>query len=395
MYRVAFYSPDSHVCYDIETLDHHGVGGGITARTRMAHALAGLGCDVAFFNNCPEAGMKSGVRYMHYRNASVIKTDVFIASTSGDGQNLGGLSNIQVKARLRLLMVHGLHPPQGIGEFPFDYYYAASEFVRTRVLGWGIGMDRIFVAPRGVVGSNFALPDGEVPRDPFSLVYASHPDKGLQAAIEVLKRLRKLDRRYTLHYFGGEALWGGNNLPKEKVDGFQEHGLIGQVELAGHLQECGFSLNLQDIQETFGMTVLESMRGGCIPLASRVGAYPEIVQHGINGFLVEGDHRTPAVHDRAARLVDALVQNPPYAAFIRRNALLYPFEWSRIASAWLGHWNWILKDRMKMPGSMDLDACPLCRGAILPLADGLHCVSCGFYRRGPAKVAPGGRVIFS
>ncbi len=39
-YRVVIYCPDRHIVYDGRTPDEIGVGGGITARVRMARALA-------------------------------------------------------------------------------------------------------------------------------------------------------------------------------------------------------------------------------------------------------------------------------------------------------------------------------------------------------------------
>ena len=39
--------------------------------------------------------------------------------------------------------------------------------------------------------------------------------------------------------------------------------------------------------ESFGLTVLEAMKGGCAVIASKLYAFPEMVQDGYNGYLVE------------------------------------------------------------------------------------------------------------
>lgn len=39
--------------------------------------------------------------------------------------------------------------------------------------------------------------------------------------------------------------------------------------------------------DSFGLTVLEAMKGGCAVLCSRLYAFPEMVEDGVNGFLVE------------------------------------------------------------------------------------------------------------
>lgn len=132
-YRVAIYCPDQHLRYNIHTLDDHGVGGGVTARIRVAHALAAQGHDVTVFNNCPSNQTIEGVRYVHYEQTGRIETDIFIASTSGDALDLSECCEIEIHARLQILMVHGVDPPNGIDLEIFDYIYALSNFVRDRI----------------------------------------------------------------------------------------------------------------------------------------------------------------------------------------------------------------------------------------------------------------------
>ena len=42
-------------------------------------------------------------------------------------------------------------------------------------------------------------------------MYFSHPSKGLDAALAVLRILRETESRFKLHIFGGNALWGGKD----------------------------------------------------------------------------------------------------------------------------------------------------------------------------------------
>ena len=55
--RVAIFCPDRHILYDGRTPDEVGVGGGITARVRMARALARRGHEVHMIVNCPQAAV--------------------------------------------------------------------------------------------------------------------------------------------------------------------------------------------------------------------------------------------------------------------------------------------------------------------------------------------------
>ena len=76
--------------------------------------------------------------------------------------------------------------------------------------------------------------------------------------------------------------------------------LIKELNLKSKVQFCDFIsdinpiLNTSDIivtssieSETFGRTIIEAMAAGKPIVATRVGAHPELIEDGVNGFLVE------------------------------------------------------------------------------------------------------------
>ncbi len=379
-YKISLYCPDSHILYDIRTLDQKGVGGGITARIRMAHALAGLGHEVTLFINCPQKKTIQGVRYIHHSQCRAIDADVFIASTSGGAFDLGGLQNLQIKAQLKILMLHGVPVPHNVDYQDFDYVYFPSNFVKERFCRQvPLNQKRILTTYRGVEEPNFKTSST---RDPFTLVYLGHPEKGLEDALSILRMLRKIEPRFCLHVFGGYGLWGDmqSSIPLEP--GLIDHGLIGQKKLIPLLQKMSFSLNLQAIEEGFGLAVCESMKAGCIVLASRVGAYPEVIRQGYNGFLVDGNHTDRPTHEKVVSLILDLMKSPDYMGYIRRNAMQTPFSWQTIAKTWQGHWDWALfKASKDSSGKYSTMECTKCGGSLLALADGFHCVECGHYQQ--------------
>lgn len=363
-------------------MDHKGVGGGATARVRAAFALADCGHQVRLFINCPNEKTEFGVETRHFSKLKKDNSDIFIASTSGGQFDLSSLEKINYGSRLKILLVHGISQPNGLSSYSFDFVYAPSNFIREKVVhGWGMQPDKVFVSHRGVVESFFTVRSWRTPkRDLFALLYAGHPSKGLDTAIAILRSLHRIDNRFILHVYGGAGLWGEageNPLPEP---GIAYHGIIGQRQLAREMQRCSFSINLQDRQEPFGMTLIDAMRAGCIALASPVGAYPEIITHGQNGFLVPGDHMQEPVRQAAVDLILAMVHNPEYASHLRRNAIRTPLTWDSVARTWEGHWDWCLSGKQN-PDISGLGVCNECQGAWLPLADGLHCVHCGNYQR--------------
>lgn len=382
-YDVVFYCPDQHIRYNLYTLDERGVGGGITARIRATHALAAFGHEVQIYANCPNDETIDGVGYLRCNQLAKLDTDIFIVSTSGSGLDLSELSNLQIGGRLRILMVHGIDPPVGVDLTEFDFIYALSNFVRQIIVErWGIEGNKVFVSHRGVKSELYESKVDVAPkRDPFGIVYTGHPSKGLESAIAVTRLLRQLDPRFSLHIYGGYRLWGEKERAIDEEPGVFYHGLIGQRQLAQQMQEFGFSLNLQTRPEPFGMVIIEAMKAGCIVIASHVGAFPEIIQHGRNGFLIYGDHTDAATRLSAAEHILELVSQPDYCSSIRETAIVNPLDWQTIADAWSGHWDWVLGKKQPVPDQLDKKTCSSCGAGMLSLADGFHCIGCGNYQR--------------
>lgn len=381
-YNIALYCPDSHIEYDINTLERKGVGGGITARVRIAHALADRGHEVLLYVNCPENKKIQGVQYLHHTLCKKVGADIFIASSSGGDLNLGGVGLISVNACMNMLMIHGMALPRNVEYDHFDCVNFPSNFVRDNVCKkHQINPQKIFVAYRGVEEKYFKRAISRN-KDPYAMVYLGHPEKGLDDAISILRILRKMDPRFTLNVFGGYGLWGDTQRQTPNEPGLSDHGLVGQKKLARHMEKMSFSLNLQAIQEGFGLAVCESMRAGCIVLASNVGAYPEVIRNGYNGFLINGNHAEIGTHLEVAELIYTLTQNPYYMNFIRQNAFHTPLTWQTIAKTWEGHWDWhFKKENHKVSVDNVIAGCEKCYGNMILLADGCHCVDCGHYQQ--------------
>jgi glycosyltransferase involved in cell wall biosynthesis len=382
-YNVVFYCPDNHIQYNRKTLDEVGVGGGITARIRIAHALETIGNRVILFVNCPQNEVLDGVEYRHFTECKQIKADVLVVSTSGGKLDLGIFDTKVADSKLKVLMVSGSEFPKNISLHDFDYIYTPSNFIsRVVIENWGSKPDSIFCVNYGVNSVDFAF-QSESKHDLHKLVYFSHPSKGLDSAIAVFRQLKQMDANYSLHIFGSAALWGEEDSYIPDEDGITCYGLMGQRVLAQQLQQMGFSINLQSRLEPFGIVIVEAMKVGCIVLASDVGAYPEIIQHGYNGFIIPGNHNDPETHERAVSLINHLITHPDYLEYVRRNAVNSPFSWETVAKTWEGHWDWHFgKAIVRSNSTIEMTgACELCFGALLMLADGLHCTQCGHYQK--------------
>lgn len=371
--------PDRHLRYTGRTPEQSGVGGGVTARIRMAEALARAGCQVSMVVNCGREEWHKGVHYIPLGEARGLRVDVCIVNSSGGAYSLEGLESEGVESGLRIYWMSGVDSPAGFDAGRFDYVYAKSNFLRKQALeNWGVPCSKVFVAYNGFEEAYFRDVDAEESRDPYQLVYFSHPSKGLDAALRVLRILREQNERFHLEVFGGAALWGQHEERKVDEPGMVFHGLVGQRELARHLVRASYSICLQEREEPFGMVLTESQRAGCVVLASPVGAFPELIRHGVDGFLVEGPGCSEEAARTAAEIILEIDADHTRRDSIRRKARSVPWSSDMMARVWLQHWAYVVSDSKF---DWKVTRCANCSGTTISLVDGQHCFRCGWFER--------------
>ena len=67
-------------------------------------------------------------------------------------------------------------------------------------------------------------------------------------------------------------------------------------------------LHLISFEEPFGFSVIESMACGTPVIATRRGSMPELVRHGVNGYLVDSLDEVPEAINAAGRLDRAAIR---------------------------------------------------------------------------------------
>jgi glycosyltransferase involved in cell wall biosynthesis len=86
-------------------------------------------------------------------------------------------------------------------------------------------------------------------------------------------------------------------------------GIAERVRFVGALDDVRIALAVMDVfifasrwPEGFGLTLVEAMAAGKPVVAMRMGAIPDIIQHGVSGWLVPPEDPA-AIADAAARLL--------------------------------------------------------------------------------------------
>lgn len=112
-----------------------------------------------------------------------------------------------------------------------------------------------------------------------------HPDKGASQAIAAA---RAAGRR--LHIYGlvqDQEYHEREVLPRVDNEHVWFHGPVGGAARQRALGKAHALLHLIDFEEPFGLSVVEAMACGTPVIAMRRGSMPEIIDHGLNGFLVD------------------------------------------------------------------------------------------------------------
>lgn len=186
-----------------------------------------------------------------------------------------------------------------------------------------------------------------IERNPYRIMYASSPDRGLAGAIRSFIVAREFEPRLELH-----AFYGFNNLRKltsntylqAKADECEElmkvtpnvffHGRITQQQLYREWRKSGMWVYRTDFHETSCITSMEAQALGAIPIVSPVAALDENVDF---GEAIEGDAEDALV---GAEFAQAIVRwaNPARQEATRKQMMIYArarFDWERFVKQWI------------------------------------------------------------
>jgi glycosyltransferase involved in cell wall biosynthesis len=150
-----------------------------------------------------------------------------------------------------------------------------------------------------------------------------HPDKGV---VEAIAAARTSGRQ--LHMYGivqDTGYYEREVLPA--VDGVAVafHGVVGGTQRLRALGGAHALLHLINFEEPFGLSVVEAMACGTPVIATRRGSMPELIEHGVTGFLVDSPEEAQQAIERIDEIDRAAV----------RRAVADRFTVDRMADAYL------------------------------------------------------------
>jgi glycosyltransferase involved in cell wall biosynthesis len=204
--------------------------------------------------------------------------------------------------------------------------------------------DKIVLSSNGIKADAIeALPVLE--RDPFRLIWASSPDRGLESTLKVFNRAREFEPRLSLHvYYGWDNIdkliaQHGENGPwaREKAKimalcgpGVVLHGRTPQRQLWRAYLESGLWVYCTAFTETSCISCMEAQALGAIPVFTPIWALAQNVGHGIS---IDGQNSDPLVQARYVAAILRLVRQPRLAESIRAEMMPWArqrFDWEHV-----------------------------------------------------------------
>ena len=112
-------------------------------------------------------------------------------------------------------------------------------------------------------------------------LYSDYPGKGTETVVDVLKQLKKNSPQLRAFCFGNPSPGSEINLP-EWIEFFHQPPQEKIREIYTHCNVWFYASE----QDGFGLTPVEAMACRCPVVTTNVGAMPELIENGKNGYLI-------------------------------------------------------------------------------------------------------------
>jgi len=201
-----------------------------------------------------------------------------------------------------LTTIHGFSSPKILPVY--QKYNAGGYYVSISDADRAAGLDYIATVHHGIDIENFTL--NEKPEQYLLFYGRIHPDKGTMEAIEIATRARR--PLIIAGIIQDPAYYKRAIEPNLRAEHITYIGSIGPQDRNRLLGNAAALLHPIDFEEPFGLSVIEAMACGTPVIAFNRGSMPEIIQPGVDGFLVadvaeaaQAVHRLQTIDRRRCR----------------------------------------------------------------------------------------------
>ncbi len=196
-----------------------------------------------------------------------------------------------------------------------------ASYLKELVESRGHGEDVLAVIHNGIDAGDYFCSAPESQRDGVGTIYASHPVKDPETILHVIDRLARVRPEIPIRVFSADR--------RPKQIHSRDYWRHPTLERAREIYSRSLVWIVASRSEGFSVPVLEAMACGCVVVATDCGGPKDVIENGVNGFLVPvGD--VDAIVSRVQLLLnDAAMRNQMQLRGLER---VKRFTWDKCVS---------------------------------------------------------------
>lgn len=328
--KIIIYNVPSLVEYNPFILKEYGIGGLENCIINLSKEFSKQKHEVICYNNHNKNEIYDNVEYRHISKYNNDKVDIFI-----------GISSFpeKINSNIKINWIHRFADFSVEKHKDVNYNVFVSEWHKNYILthrNLSNSKAKNIVIDNGI--SDCFLTNKEFKKE-NKIIYINHPRKGVEYLIDIFPKIKKEIKNSECYVFSGTKMWGEkdtnfkdvfNNLKNNNI---KVIGQVGQKRIVEELKNSKIFLYPSTFVETFGLSIIEAMAMGCIPISSYIGNIPEIIKNEKTGFLIKGNPNEEGYQKEAASIAISILKDDYFYNMIKNNAILYAnkFTWYKAA----------------------------------------------------------------
>lgn len=158
-------------------------------------------------------------------------------------------------------------------------------------------------------GNNINRTNEKSERNEFRFIYTSCPSRGLKYLLSIFPEIKKRYSKAELYIYRDEDAMKDYKYI-DSIDGVKYMGKIDNSEIINVFSEADIWLYPTEFTETFCMSAIEAMAGGCLCIASNYGALSEVI--GDAGIILKEKYGSDEYKMEIFNAIDKMISNREY-----------------------------------------------------------------------------------